>query len=462
MVDGGGLENSLRSRKRTVKRERVAPPRPKAVSLARLVAFAPPVAALIAAENRASRWWPLRFPRSPLDFDRDSTRLFTLLTTPARGLLAPIGSSNTQLVEQTRSGQLTNEPDKNRTTGVFNLVIEDDGHRHSLRVITKFQSGRGMPLYMQAIRAVAEHGIAREIEFYRRLASVVPIEVPRPLFADSVTVLNRVCLVLEYVDGDNQPDWRGCSLAAIQVLLANAARLNASLFDRLTDPTAAWIPARTGLEFADYVTTFIGKHEPWYRRIWTALQVYFEGSPVTLVHGDCRPGNMLFRGVNIDIGGGDEDAESEWPATPPPAGAAVVMCDWEAVNVAPLLWDFTYCTIIGLRVADRRAWQTRLLQQFLGHLGPWRSREAPDSARGSRSPAACDRARLPPVIKTGSGPVKPLSEDPRPDATRDGCRVGGTLRRLPARFTTSGGYQAAGYLLAKLSDRICGRRTATV
>ena len=337
-------------------------------SLARLVAFAPPVAALIAAENRASRWWPLRFPRSPLDFDRDSTRLFTLLTTPARGLLAPIGSSNTRLVEQTRSGQLTNEPDKNRTTGVFNLVIEDDGHRRSLRVITKFQSGRGMPLYMQAIRAVAEHGIAREIEFYRRLASVVPVEVPRPLFADSITVLNRVCLVLEYVDGDNQPDWRGCSLAAIQVLLANAARLNASLFDRLTDHAAAWIPARTGLEFADYVTTFIGKHEPWYRRIWSALQMYFEGSPVTLVHGDCRPGNMLFRGVNIDIGGEDEDAESEWPATPPPAGAAVVMCDWEAVNVAPLLWDFTYCTIIGLRVADRRAWQTRLLQQFLGHL----------------------------------------------------------------------------------------------
>jgi hypothetical protein len=44
------------------------------------------------------------------------------------------------------------------------------------------------------------------------------------------------------------------------------------------------------------------------------------------------------------------------------------MCDWEAVNVAPLLWDFTYCSITGLRVADRHAWQGRLLEEFLDHL----------------------------------------------------------------------------------------------
>jgi hypothetical protein len=32
------------------------------------------------------------------------------------------------------------------------------------------------------------------------------------------------------------------------------------------------------------------------------------------------------------------------------------------------LWDFTYCIVSGLRVADRRAWQERLLHEFLDHL----------------------------------------------------------------------------------------------
>ena len=44
------------------------------------------------------------------------------------------------------------------------------------------------------------------------------------------------------------------------------------------------------------------------------------------------------------------------------------MCDWQAVNVAPLLWDFTYATTLGLRFAERRAWQPRLLGEFLDGL----------------------------------------------------------------------------------------------
>jgi len=313
--------------------------------IARLVAFGPFVAALIAVETRSTAWWPLRFPRGPLDLERDTRRLFDLLTVPSRGLLAPIADrSRARLITQTRAARLTNEPDKNRTTGGFDLTIEEHGDRRTVRVLTKFQSGRGMPLYMQAIRAVVEYRFSREVEFYRRLAPVVPIAVPRPLFADSVTLVNRVCLVVERLEGDTLADWQGCPLPQMRVLLASAARLNAAFTGRLAMPATSWIPARAGLEFASYVEGFIAKREPWYRRFWTTLQAYFSACAVTLVHGDCRPGNMLFRG-------GD-----------------VVMCDWEAVNVAPLLWDFTYCTTAGVHPGDRAAWQPQLLEEFLDHL----------------------------------------------------------------------------------------------
>jgi hypothetical protein len=337
--------------------------------LARLLAFGPPVAALIAAEERAARWWPLRFPRSPADLERDPERLFNLLTTPARGLLAPVADrSHARLAGQTRAARLTNEPDKNRMTAGFDLTVDEPSGPRTIRVLTKFQSGRGMPLYMQAIRAVAERRFAREIEFYRRLAPVVPVAVPTPLFADAVTLLNRVCLVLDRLDGVSPADWRGCPLPAMRSLLAAAARLNASFVDRVSGSATSWIPARTGLEFAEFVTGFIDRCPPWYRRVWTALKTHFATRPVTLVHGDCRPGNMLFRGTDIEIAGANEDLVSPWPETTPDP-CTVVMCDWEAVNVAPLLWDFTYCTIVGLRVADRRAWQPRLLSEFLDALG---------------------------------------------------------------------------------------------
>jgi hypothetical protein len=335
--------------------------------LARLAVLAPAAAALITLESRTG-WWPLRFPRGLEDLERDPSRLFDLLTVPSHGLLAPIADpSRARLVTQTRAGRLTNEPDKNRTTGRFDLTLEENGAQRTVPVLAKFQSGRGMPLYMQAIRAVFEYRFAREIEFYRRLAPVVPVAVPRPLFADSVTLLNRVCLVLERLDGDTVADWRGCALPAMRALLSSAARLNGAFVGRVSTPAAAWIPARAGLEFASYVDGFIAKREDWYRRVWAALGAYFAGQPVTLVHGDCRPGNMLFRGVAVDAGEGGEDHASRWPDGTPDPDAAV-MCDWEAVNVAPLLWDFTYCTVSGLRVADRHAWQGRLLEEFLDHL----------------------------------------------------------------------------------------------
>ena len=336
--------------------------------LLRILAFAPFTAAAIAAEKRLARWWPLPFPRSIDEIESDPSRLFALLTTPSRGAIAPLSvPPGAVFAGVARRGGPEQEPDKYRTTGVLDLLFH--GERQSvIRVVIKLQSGRGMPLYMQAIRAVIEQAFSREIEFYRRLAPVVPVRVARPLFAEAVTLVNRVCLVVEYVESTTPADWRGCSLPAMRALLDNAALLNACFLGRLNEPSAAWIPARSGLEYAKFVDRFIGKAEPWYREVWNALRRYFAPRPVTLVHGDCRPGNMLVTGDSqVHAVAGSETDAAPWPAASAPV-PGVVMSDWEAVNIAPLMWDFTYATIIGLRIGDRDAWLDRLLDEFLASL----------------------------------------------------------------------------------------------
>src|SRR5687768_1666511 len=262
--------------------------------LARLLLLAPVTGASIAAEQRLAPMWRLRFPRTLDEIDAQPQRLLDLLTRPSRGLLAPPAIPAGAVFEGLgQRGAPAHEPDKQRTTGMVEMRFRTtDGKPHELRVVVKLQSGRGMPLYMQAIRAALEP-FSREIEFYRQLAPVVPVPVARPLFADAITVVNRVCLVVEHVDSTTPADWRGCSLGAMRALLATAARLNAFFLGRLSGPETTWIPARAGLDYAKFVEGFIAKTEPWYREVWSALQRYFAPRAVTLLHGDCRPGNML-------------------------------------------------------------------------------------------------------------------------------------------------------------------------
>jgi len=239
---------------------------------------------------------------------------------------------------------LAHEPDKDQTTAKWELTFRSGAETHRVRVVTKLQSGRGAPLLMQALRAVFESDFLREVAFYRHLADRVPVRVARPYFADAAPAINRACLVLEAIEGTTCSDALGCGLDKVRLVLQAAAALNAAYAGRLDDPHVAWIPARSGLAFADWIELFLGRESKPITQLWASLRGYFAGRPTVLAHGDCRPGNMIFT----------------------PDG--VVMSDWEAVNIAPVLWDFTYCTTLGLAVPDRRAHLDELLQDYLNAL----------------------------------------------------------------------------------------------
>src|SRR6185436_5007721 len=104
--------------------------------LARILALAPAAAAAIAVEQRLAAWWPLRFPRTLTELEDEPQRLVDLLTRPSRGLLAPLAvPAGAAFVSLRRCGGLANEPDKDRTTAVLELLFRSGGVDHPVRVV---------------------------------------------------------------------------------------------------------------------------------------------------------------------------------------------------------------------------------------------------------------------------------------------------------------------------------------
>lgn len=253
--------------------------------------------------------------------------------------------------------KILSEPAKQATAGSIRVVINElDGKTRELKLFCKFQSGRGMPRWLQALRAAAEPGICREVDFYSQIRASVPIKTPKPILAVKVYMLNYVFLALEYIDielGQARVvnDSTGATLSEVTCMMNEIAKLHSRYSLLETDPETAWIPAKRGLEFAQWVESFNVKSDTiWKFKVFSALKQYFAYHPVTLVHGDCRPGNMLFQGNDRNNTSG------------------VIFCDWEATNIAPYLWDFTYCTTLGWSAKSRREYSEQVLISYINAL----------------------------------------------------------------------------------------------
>ena len=314
-----------------------------------------------------SRRWCcyLRFPRSPAELRAAPRRFFDMLRD--NQLTSLDGSANPlpigcRLADACVLNAQSTEPDKNAVSiGLrlrYHVSAEDEEEllpgvgtlsAQHLDVFVKFQCGRGLKLWLQALRSAVAPGIAREVEFYRKLAGRVPQRVARPYYAGAAHWCNRVCIVLEHLgDASVVPDWSGGTEAQLRAVVVNVAAMHAKWWGRAAaDAATSWIPARSGLDYAGFVTGFLRKEPVWLREIWRALQKYFASRVVTLVHGDCRLGNMFFRtrvaAAPVSIPSptvaaaattaqeDEEEAHGE---------EEEIFGDWEAVNIGPAQWDF--------------------------------------------------------------------------------------------------------------------------
>ena len=348
-----------------------------AATVATLIILAPKARAVplfffflvaIPLEERLSKrgWcWRHRFPRSPAELQAAPRRFFDLLRDSqlrVEGVpeFLPRGC---RLADACLLDAQTTEPDKNAVSvGLrvkYHASAEEEeevqpgagtlSSRHA-DVFVKFQCGRGLKLWLQALRSAMNPGLQREVLFYQHLAHRVPQRVARPFYAGAVHWCNRICLVLEHLgDATVVPDWAGGSEAQLRAVAVNVAAMHAKWWGRTADdPATCWIPARSGLEYAKFVTGFLSKEPPRLQELWAALQQYFAQRPVTLIHGDCRLGNMMFptspapaaadpgssTSARVAVGKGSGGSEARAAETDD-----IIFSDWEAVNVGPALWD---------------------------------------------------------------------------------------------------------------------------
>ena len=88
---------------------------------------------------------------------------------------------------------------------------------------------------------------------------------------------------------------------------------------------------RRGAEWLESMDLFVARHKaPWFAPLWNALRDWHRDyANMTVSHGDCRPGNMLF------------DPRSRTDA--PEACAPLMFADWEAVNFTPYVCGRLLC-----------------------------------------------------------------------------------------------------------------------
>ena len=309
---------------------------------------------LIALEDK---FWRLRLglpgplPRNINEIIQNKERFEKILK--SQGVIG----KNERIVCFRNLAEIKSEPAKQATSSAIHLEIDKgvSNQTYDIDMFCKFQTGRGMPFWLQAIRAAAEPGVCREVDFYNHLSESVPVRTIKPLLALKSPAFNYVLVALQYIDLEGGQarvinDSTGATLSEVMAIADDIAKVHGR-FLGADDPETSWIPAKRGLEYAQFVERFTNKDEKvWTHKLWFALKRYFANHQVTLVHGDCRPGNMMFEGTDRDNVEG------------------VIFADWEATNVAPIMWDLTYCTTLGWCANARREHFEEVLSGYLESL----------------------------------------------------------------------------------------------
>ena len=206
---------------------------------------------------------------------------------------------------------------------------------------------------------------AKEVGFYRELASQLDVRVPQVLAAEIADDGVEFILLFEDLGparGGNQLE--SCTHADAQAAMRQAAALHAPSWENQAIIGADWLHPREGQidqvkalyknAQVSFRERYAGTLEPEYMAVCEQLNEaadhWFgrDGSPKCLLHGDFRLDNMLF-----DIKGGTEP---------------IAVLDWQTVAVGNALTDIGYFMGTGIGNALREEHEDRLLDLYCAEM----------------------------------------------------------------------------------------------
>lgn len=206
---------------------------------------------------------------------------------------------------------------------------------------------------------------AKEVGFYRELAPLLDIRVPRALAAEMGDELVEFALIFEDLGparGGNQ--LTSCSIGDARHAMVQAAALHAPSWDNPALIEKSWLKPRDGLTeqvnalYANAQIIFRERYgdvlEPEYMAICEELNegrsqwLGRDHGDKCLIHGDFRLDNMLF-----DIHGGTE---------------AIAVLDWQTVATGSAMTDIGYFLGTGIGRALRQEHEDELLDLYCAEM----------------------------------------------------------------------------------------------
>lgn len=289
-------------------------------------------------EDHLSFMIPISFNRSTDDLKKNPSKLIDSIKDNLS--IGEVESFDTYSVirEEHGKGQFI--------TGLQLTYLDGDSSSRTEDIIVKFLSLKNEPLVLNALKSALYSGLNREVEFYKGLSTKIPFVTAGCFYTHSIPVLYRAVIVMEALHPDCRVnDYNGCSAEQTKAVLHNIAKMHAKFWERVfEDDTLQWIPDRHAvgyLWFLDYIT----KKEAVCKELWAALYKHFDGYPLTVGHGDCRPGNIMW----YDDG-------------------SIALVDWQFANASLGTWDATYCMVMSIHEDIRREREEEMINYYYDNL----------------------------------------------------------------------------------------------
>ena len=209
-------------------------------------------------------------------------------------------------------------------------------------------------------RALFRGGYAAEVAFYREVAPVLDVSVPRCFAAAYEEESGAHVLLLEDLTSSTGGDFvHGISPGEAEGVLREFARLHAA---RWTRPMVAAGPTGQSEETRSFVdqdaplsTAYLAEHVDGHAAERTrrygdevaGLRASLAAGPQAFIHGDAHPANVLL---------------------PRTAGARPYLVDWQSSNVGAPLLDVARFLVLALTIEARRGFEQALLSSYLEEL----------------------------------------------------------------------------------------------
>ncbi|MFO7558251.1 MAG: aminoglycoside phosphotransferase family protein [Desulfobacterales bacterium] len=241
-----------------------------------------------------------------------------------------------------------NETGKDQyVTGLELSYRDQENQPHKRNLAVKYLSSRNEPLYLSSLKSAVLRGLNQEVTFYNELSGRIPFVTPECIFADSIPLLYRGIIIMEKLNPDfTVDDYLGCLPDQSMTVIKNISLMHAKFWNRiLSDPSLNWLPGRQNPLDLFWFLNYITKKEKACVILWEALYKHFARHPITVAHGDCRPGNIMW----FDNG-------------------SIAMLDWQFAHAGIGTWDATYYIVMAHDIKVRKENEFSLIAQYYSDL----------------------------------------------------------------------------------------------